>query len=305
MTVTPFKRKLVHIQDCTVRGTRDILDFSDGCANVVQISTTVPNNLNFHVICPTTGDILYFDTNVLARHSKFFRALNQRHRENSGFHPRDINNDSKKTQKEIEDEEKKVKDLRAMYEAVEEHTVSYKYEGYDDCKYELKSNNLSKRRSIIIDIFKWCYSKDNSQLNINISNIYACLYVESILDMSDEFNDVMDKKILNVKLDSADDPTLTLYETCEPDIHEDLLYMSNLPKCGMQLSCDPTLGLLLEPVYLLAKSRMNIPYCVLTARRLNRNVVSRYGSKNIIKYLSKISDIDSETLEIAKVIYAE
>ncbi|KAJ3177366.1 hypothetical protein HDU85_005911 [Gaertneriomyces sp. JEL0708] len=308
MTVTPFKRKLVHIQDHAVRDTRSVLDFNGGCSNAVYISTVIPDNLDVRMLVPGTNDVAYYDSTVLARHSYVFKVMNLEHLDHRGLSCKDTSKDSNKTKEEIEEENKIIEHIKGDYDTRCEVAETY-YRPNKTCLFDIKMEKFKGNEKALLDVLNWCYSQDEKDLPIDLDNMFKYFAVFNILKFGKDLERVMAGKLMKFKLDHYPN---TVDRICKEYVYIGDFPPDYIPPVGlkdMELPDELTINLLILPLHLYCMWDVQAWYDVIQIRKHVSHVVAKYGSKEILDYLSQAaSDQDyayAGVMTLAKIIYSD
>ncbi|KAJ3177368.1 hypothetical protein HDU85_005913 [Gaertneriomyces sp. JEL0708] len=307
MTVSAFKRKVVYTQDCTVRGTRDIHDFSEGCANAVYIETVIPSNLNVCVMVHGYSNIAYYSTEVLKRYSELFQLLHKKYLEYNNRSIQDESNDSNNTQGQIKDKIER-QDHESGYGSYDKY-VSRRYGHNGELIFFIEVDSFKGYEDIAINVLNWCYSQDEQQIDISLDNVFKYTHVFDAFGMQSKLEDVIARKLGMLKIDSCPD---VLDRLCKGFNTKGFRYLSCIPAVGLTgdgLPDEFTINLLILPVHLYRLYDLREWYDIVEIRDEISHHIGRYGSEHILEYLSQVTYKDSDAYEdvmrMAKILYSE
>ncbi|KAJ3177367.1 hypothetical protein HDU85_005912 [Gaertneriomyces sp. JEL0708] len=309
MTVEVFKRDIVYTPQRELRDKRHIFDFSDGCGNAIYTETMIPDNMNLRVILSGDCRMAYYDLAVLAKHSYVFTIFHKKDLLDRGLLFKDVDDESPESTKEREGMITNIKCCFSSYEKF----VTRQRRPNGRYLYDLKLDEFNKCEEALLDILDWCYSEDDSVLNINLDNVYKFLRVTNLLVMSyvysGKFNNAIVNKVRSLDISSHPDTLDRLYDKCVYVGDCDVTVDSYLATPFTELPDKPGVELLLIPVLLCLMLDEGICVDILEACYYAERNIIKYGTDNILKYLNRVPSqsiyMYNSVMMMAKILYTD
>ncbi|KAJ3177364.1 hypothetical protein HDU85_005909 [Gaertneriomyces sp. JEL0708] len=281
-----------------------IPDVTGQCKSAIRVGIKIPDHLNLRMIFPLAGNIGYYDTKVLARHSRLFEIVNHLEREDRKLSDRlnGIRNpddgesvdDDRKHAKYSDLEIKKVNDLV--------HRCGRVLDGY---KYVIYPHSLHLvRDQVLVNILDWCYYQDDSLLDVRIENITDYLKIHKAFMMNERFLHLIGRKISKIDLDKERydvDHMTNLFHT--------LVGTENILKiCAISLEemHEPGFAVLLLPFHMAVSDEYgeHCNYVLMTGKA--KEMMRKYGRERIRECMGKLPKSSAwydDVMEIANAIY--